>query len=263
VATGAHRQPGKEIGGELIQAQQLPAPTAGQRDRALGATSDTRPNRSLVYQATGRTSPGQEVGDAITPLAEALKRQEILLGTDHPTTLGSMIKLARAYQEAGRLDQAIPLLEKAYKRQQSVMGEGANNTLNTMNDLAGAYLEARQWSHAETLLRNCLRLRIARKKPDDWWIFLTMSQLGTALARQEKYAEAEPLLIEGYEGLKAREAKIPATRKPELAAAAKRIVPFYRAWGKKDKADQWRAKLAPSAKSSSSIGRRDASTSAR
>jgi hypothetical protein len=244
VAAGTHRQRCKEIGGELIRAQKLPAQTAGQRDRALDAASDTRPNLSFIYQPTGRTSPQQEVDDAITPLAEALKREKTLLGAVHPTTLASLIKLAHAYQKAGRPDQAIPLFEEAFMGQRRVMGEGTDNTLITMNDLAGAYLEAHQWSHAETLLRACLRLRIAKKKPDDWWIFLTMSQLGTALARQEKYAEAEPLLIRGYEGLKAREAKIPAPRKPELTTAAKRIVPFYRAWGKDNKAEQWRAKLA-------------------
>ena len=37
-----------------------------------------------------------------------------------------------------------------------------------------------------------------------------MSQLGEALSGQGRYAEAEPLVVGGYEGMKAREAKIPA-----------------------------------------------------
>ncbi len=36
-----------------------------------------------------------------------------------------------------------------------------------------------------------------------------MSLLGGALLGQGRYAEAEPLVIGGYEGMKAREAKIP------------------------------------------------------
>jgi hypothetical protein len=53
-----------------------------------------------------------------------------------------------------------------------------------------------------------------------------MSQLGAALYGRAKYAEAEPLLIGGYEGLKAREAKVVAYHKKKLAEAAARIVPF-------------------------------------
>ena len=61
--------------------------------------------------------------------------------------------------------------------------------------------------------------------------FHTMSQLGAALAGQKKYAEAEPLLIDGYDGMKAREAKIPAPAKKDLAAAAARIVTLLRGVG--------------------------------
>jgi len=71
-----------------------------------------------------------------------------------------------------------------------------------------------------------------------------MSQLGWALAGRKRYVEAEPLLIRGYEGLKEREAKIGAPARRSLVAAAGRIVPFYEAWGKADKAAEWRVKLA-------------------
>ena len=65
-----------------------------------------------------------------------------------------------------------------------------------------------------------------------------MSQLGAALAGQKKDQEAEPLLIDGYEGLKARQTKIPAPSRGQLTTAAARIVPFSEAWGKPDQAAQ-------------------------
>ena len=64
-----------------------------------------------------------------------------------------------------------------------------------------------------------------------------------ALAGQKNYAEAEPLLLGGYDGLKAREDKIPADHRKKLAEAAARIVPFYEAWGKAEKAAEWRKRL--------------------
>ena len=51
------------------------------------------------------------------------------------------------------------------------------------------------------------------------------------------------MLIDGYEGLKAREAKIPPRFKKDLKAATSRIVPFYEKCGNPKMADLWRLKL--------------------
>ena len=89
----------------------------------------------------------------------------------------------------------------------------------------------------------CLAIR-EKVQPDDWTTFNTRSLLGGSLLGQKKYAEAEPLIVSGYEGLKAREAKIPPPGRPRLAEAGERVVRLYEDWGKKDKAAEWRAKLA-------------------
>jgi hypothetical protein len=71
-----------------------------------------------------------------------------------------------------------------------------------------------------------------------------MSLLGGALLGQGKYAEAEPLVAQGYEGIKSRDAKIPALFKlPRLSEAAERVVRLYEAWGKPAQAAVWKAKL--------------------
>jgi hypothetical protein len=114
----------------------------------------------------------------------------------------------------------------------------------SMNFLGDANLAARNWTAAADVLRECLGLR-EKSQPEDWRRFWTMSQLGAALAGQAKYPEAEPLLIQGYEGLKAREAKIPGPFKKRLPEASARIVPFYESWDKREKAEEWRTRLAP------------------
>ena len=95
---------------------------------------------------------------------------------------------------------------------------------------------------AEPFIRECLAIR-EKKLPEDWTRFNAMSLLGGSLLGQKKYDEAEPLLIQGYEGMKAREAKIPAQSKIYLAQAAERIVALYDAWGKPEKAAEWREKI--------------------
>jgi hypothetical protein len=44
--------------------------------------------------------------------------------------------------------------------------------------------------------------------------------------------------------MKAREAKIPPPGRPRFTDAAERVVRLYEEWGKKDKAAEWRTKLA-------------------
>jgi len=70
-------------------------------------------------------------------------------------------------------------------------------------------------------------------------LFNTKSLLGGALAGQKKFQEAEPLLVEGYSGLKDREAKIPPAAKTRLAEAIRRLVDLYTAWEKPDEAAKW------------------------
>ncbi len=91
-------------------------------------------------------------------------------------------------------------------------------------------------------MRECLRIR-ERIAPDDWKTFNTRSQLGGSLLGQEKYAEAEPMLKAGYEGMKQREATIPPVGKASLTEAIERLVQLYEATGEPGKADVWRARL--------------------
>ena len=85
------------------------------------------------------------------------------------------------------------------------------------------------------------RLAIRDKtQPDVWSTFNTRSQLGGALLGQKKYAEAEPLLLAGYEGMKQRAKTIPPQGKMRIPEAIERLVLLYEATDKKDEAAKWR-----------------------
>src|SRR5207249_5022929 len=105
-----------------------------------------------------------------------------------------------------------------------------------------AMLEVKAWDKAEPILRDCIVIR-EKKAPDDWRTFNAKSMLGQALLGQQKYADAEPLLFGGLQGMKQREAKIPANAKVRLTEALERLVQLYDAWGKPDKAAEWRKEL--------------------
>ena len=81
-------------------------------------------------------------------------------------------------------------------------------------------MSRKMYLEAEPLIRECLAIHEA-KLPDDWMAFNDRSVLGASLLGQRKYAEAESFLTQGYDGLKAREVKIPMGLKSCLNEAAR------------------------------------------
>jgi tetratricopeptide (TPR) repeat protein len=65
--------------------------------------------------------------------------------------------------------------------------------------------------------------------------------LGGSLLGQKKYAEAEPLLLSAYEGLKQREDHIAWGGKGNLKEALSRLVQLYEDTGRHDQAARWKA----------------------
>jgi hypothetical protein len=96
----------------------------------------------------------------------------------------------------------------------------------------------KKYTEAEERLRAALVIRES-KQPDDWTTFQTRSLLGAMLLGQKEYVKAKPLLLAGYEGLKQRQAQIPANQQARLTEAAGRLVQLYKAWGKADQAKRW------------------------
>src|SRR6516162_8596516 len=111
-----------------------------------------------------------------------------------------------------------------------------------MNHLARAYAQRGEFDRAERLLRRCLALR-RRNQPEDWRTFHTLAQLGASLPGRQKHAEAEPLLLTGYQGMKQRQATIPANDPKSLAEALQWLAQLYDSWGKPDQAQHWRQEL--------------------
>jgi serine/threonine protein kinase len=197
----------------------------------------SRGNLAKAYQAAG------QLDRAVALLEQTLIGFRAKVGPDHPYTLTTEQLLGIAYTAAGQYTKAEPLLRDGLERARKQFGSADPRTAGAMAQLGLSLIQQRKWPEAETILRECLAIR-EKAQPDDWSTFNTRSQLGGSLLGQKKYAEAEPLILSGYEGLKVRQAKIPAPDKPRLAEAAERVVPLYEAWGKRDKAAEWRAKLA-------------------
>jgi hypothetical protein len=66
---------------------------------------------------------------------------------------------------------------------------------------------------------------------------------GLCRAAQGGFAEAEPLLVDGYQGMLQQQAAIPFENRTGISQAGQRIVQLYEGWEKPEKAAVWRAKL--------------------
>ena len=97
-------------------------------------------------------------------------------------------------------------------------------------------------AEAETPLREALAIR-KKTLPEHWSTFNTQSMLGGALLGQKRFADAEPLLIDAYRGMKDREKSIPPQGATRISEALERLVQLYEATGKATEATAWRKVL--------------------
>jgi hypothetical protein len=107
-------------------------------------------------------------------------------------------------------------------------------------------LESYRWKSGDTPRLNhyCDVLEAQRKRiSDSWELYDTQTLLRAILAGQERFAEAEPLLLTGYDGLVQREATILWGSQSVSEQAGERVIRLYQDWGKPEKAAEWRKKL--------------------
>jgi tetratricopeptide (TPR) repeat protein len=174
---------------------------------------------------------------------ESLDAHTAKLGANNRSTLSTKNGLAGLYREEGKYDRAETLFHELADSWKQKDGADSPQYANQLSGLGSTLLRQQKFTDAEPILRDCLAIR-AKKQPDHWFTFNTRSQLGGSLLGQQKYAEAEPLLLQGYDGLKQREAKIPANNKVRLTEALERLVQLYEATGKPDEAAKWRKEMA-------------------
>jgi len=196
----------------------------------------SRGNLAKAYRAAG------QLDRAVSLLQQTLQGFRAKVGPDHPYTLTTEQFLADAYTAAGKYTGAELLLRDGLERARTRFGPSDPRTALAMAQLGLNLIQQRKWSEAELVLRECLAIR-EKAQPDDWSTFNTRSLLGDSLLGQKKFADAEPLILVGYEGMKAREAKIPAPGKPFLAEAAARVVRLYEACHRPAQAAEWKRKL--------------------
>jgi hypothetical protein len=151
--------------------------------------------------------------------------------------------LSEAYARVGEKRKLADLLREQVTEARKLLPPDSPQLAQHLATAGRVLLQARAFSDAENLLRECFTIR-QKTQSDAWSTFNTQSTLGEALMGQRKYAEAEPLLLKGYEGMKVREKTIPGSGKIRIPEALDRLIELYTATNKPDEVKKWRAERA-------------------
>lgn len=203
------------------------------RGKVTAEIGDAENSLGLFYQRYGRQD------EAAASFQRSMTANRQVHGDDHPKTSQSRNNLIATYHMGGKYTEAEPLciedLESCRRRLNST-DPGLQRALRA---LGLTLVKLRKHVEAEPILREAIASP-ARPPVDSWQTFHMKSLLGASLAGQKKYTEAEPLLLQGYEGLKAREAKLVPVIRFVLTDALERVVSLYEAQGQTGKAQEWR-----------------------
>jgi serine/threonine protein kinase/tetratricopeptide (TPR) repeat protein len=209
----------------------------------------------------------------------ALEVRRRVHGEEAPQTIISLNNLAPLFFDRGQFEKAEPLFVKTLELVRRVQGKAHPHALTTTDSLAKLYIEQQKYAQAEALLREAIAFCHEEDGPDSrmpafflidlaksllaqerfveaeqalteyfqitvtappmWTTAEARSLLGGALMGQSRYAEAEPHLLAGYEGLKGERVEISTSQQKATKEAAARLAVLYSALSRSDEADKW------------------------
>jgi serine/threonine protein kinase len=233
--------------GKFAQAEGLERTVLPAKRRVLGPnhpiTIHSMKTLGQILTVSGKFAEGEAV------LLEALGICRQSFGQENSETLLIMTALGFLYQQEGKLTEAEALLRQTLEIHLRTHGPENPLTLATADVLGLVLVKAGKFPEAETFLRSLLERR-RRLFPNEWRTSYVQSLLGEVLAGEQRFADAEPLLLAGFAGLKAQGSRIPASAGVNLLHTGECLVKLYTVWGKPVEAESWRRKIAEPGKSS-------------
>jgi serine/threonine protein kinase/Tfp pilus assembly protein PilF len=170
-------------------------------------------------------------------LRQALAMNQRMLGNEHPEVSTNLNNLALLLRDKGEYDQAIALFREGTEIDRKNLGDEHPYVASRMNNLASALGRKGDYKAAEELFRQAIEIQRKTFPEKSWQIATTKLLLGACLMDAKRYREAEPLMLEAFPIIKENF----GLDHPRTQAAVKRLAALYEAWGKPDKAAEYRA----------------------
>jgi tetratricopeptide (TPR) repeat protein len=212
---------------------------------------DVHPNTSSTLHDLALIAIARrEDAKAETLLRTALDVTRKTLGDKHPVVATTLNSLSHVLTAERRYDEAAAALQDALAIARPALGTEHQLVAIYAINLARVQLMRNQAVAAEDLIKEALPVRArapgvvpSRRRTisdDDWSVATTRALLGAALVAQQRYAEAEGILLEARRDLDTQ----PQPSARDVNATIVGLVQLYEAWGKRDAAAAYRARLA-------------------
>jgi eukaryotic-like serine/threonine-protein kinase len=249
--------------------------------RALPGRHDAEIGDALNDLAMAIEESKADYKTAKVLLKESLTLRQAAYGKNHPLIAQSLNNLAMAHYRDQELDAAEPLFREALAMNRTVYGSKHREIANLTNNLGlllrdrGNYRGANEmfaesvrinrelvgpnhlgvaigltnWGEsvrrsgdfkaAASIFREVLAIYVIALPNDPWQQAGPKSMLAMCLVEQKQFREAEELVTSAYRSLHER---FPDDH-PRVQRVTERAVSLYDAWGKREQAAEWRAKL--------------------
>jgi alkanesulfonate monooxygenase SsuD/methylene tetrahydromethanopterin reductase-like flavin-dependent oxidoreductase (luciferase family) len=138
----------------------------------------------------------------------------------------------------GKYQEAERVLRDALAIERPALGNDHPRVGVSLVFLADSLCRAGKASEAERAAREALTINNTRLGKDHPRTKESEGTLGCAMAKQRRFAEAEPLLLSYFAALQAN-----TSVEGDPSEVAARIAELYAAWSKVDKAAEWRKTL--------------------
>ncbi len=194
-------------------------------------------NWAATLENAGKSAEAEPVFQEVIAMHESHSRKDEAYIAAAYNGLGKCLDARGKFVDAdAKFQKGLEIRRRLYKSPDMDLGY-------SLNDFGDALLRRKEYAAAEPYWREYLTLCENDAPPGDWKRFAAKSGLGSCLAGMGRFAEAEPLLLAGYEELGDNAAASPSVVKESVA----RTVRLYEAWetaepgkGYADKAARWR-----------------------
>ncbi|MBI1827294.1 MAG: serine/threonine protein kinase [Planctomycetes bacterium] len=229
-----------ESKGELDEAEQLRRMLLNIRERSQGPddaeTNNTRFNLAALLWKWGKVDRPEKLQEAVPLFRRAVEVQERSLGREDVSTLMSYNNLAMLLTDNGNLSEAESILKQNLEIRVRILGSDHRNTIRSRVNLAGIIQKQGRAAEAEAMLKEVLETARQVLPPEHGDIGWIERNYGDSLRALGRFEEAESYLLSGYSKLTTVLGKDHAWTR----GAVDRIIDLYDAWGKPDKAEEFR-----------------------
>src|SRR5580704_9921969 len=161
------------------------------KDHPETASTQTILGRALMFQG--------HYDEAVDLFQSTLAIQERIYGPVHPRVASALNELGGAALRRGNLDEAIARFTRMAEIYRTLYHDQHYLIGLALSNLASVYIEEKDYPRAEQLFPEVLRRSSEQLPANHMFMGIAHIKLGRTLAREHRYADAEPESLAGYE----------------------------------------------------------------